>query len=87
MHLRTYSALEWDQRYSGTFFLDRQIAYRASLSHPRTWTLVYILASEKKEKLKEENRKEIRKGKNKIYKGILATGGKIHSQSWKMMCF
>lgn len=39
----------------------------------------------KKEILREGNRKETRKGKNQIYKGILTVGGKIHSQCWKMI--
>lgn len=82
-YLRTNSALEWDQRYIGIFF-PGQIAYWASLSHPHTSTLVYILASDKKRKAESRKQKGNQEGGGgEYYKGILTTGGEIHSQSWK----
>lgn len=71
------------------FFLDKQITYWGSQSHPHTWPLLLILTSDKKkkkEKLRQGNRKKTRKGKkkkNKTDKGAVKTGGGIHSQSWR----
>lgn len=87
VYLQKYSALQWNQRYPGMFFLDSQIACWASLSHPTPEHLYIFQRVKKKEKLREGNRKEIRKGENKIYQGILKIGGKIHTQRWKMMSF
>lgn len=81
MHFLIYSASEWDQRYVGLLFLDKQITYWACPSHCHTGTLFHIPASGKK--IKVERRKQIGKGrkKEKKDKGVVKTGGETYSQS------
>lgn len=50
VHLLIYLASEWDQRYIGLLFLDKQITYWARQSHSHTGMLLHILASGKKSK-------------------------------------